>query len=443
MNRDPDLPDPEPGTTRVGLRQRLESAGPLAMGIGLGINGFAAYVFLAAAGRALGAEDSGQVSVLWASLYLIGTGLFLPVEQELSRSISARRARGKPYGALVRQVSLLGAALFGALAVVLLALSPLIASALFRDSIGFVLALVYGVAGVGISFVVRGLLAGSGRYYGYATFFLVDAAMKSIPALALAIAGVVSPMAFAIIVTTSAFVGSAAPMARGTKVGPPGEPAPWAPLRRSFGFLLLTALLTSVILNSGTIAVEVLASEADADKASIFLSGLVIARVPLFFFQAVQAFILPKLSHFAASGSMGDFRSLMRLMLVGIAGLTVVAVAVSAVIGPFVVELLFGSDFLLSARDMGLLTLASMLMMAAMTINQAQIALHHQYETGWPWGVAVVVFLVVTAVSSTDLLLRVELAMVAAGATVAAVAGVLLLRELRHPDDTRDPQVTL
>lgn len=440
-NRDP-LDRPAEGQ-RVALRSRLESAGPLAMGIGLGINGLAAYIFLAAAGRALGAEDSGQVSVLWASLYLAGTGLFLPVEQELSRSISARRARGQSYGALVAQVSKLAGVLFLAVAAVVLALSPVLADALFRGSLGFVLALVYGIAGVGLSFVVRGLLAGSGRYYGYASFFVVDAAMKALPALALVLTGVASPMAFAIVVTSSAFVGSVAPMVRGGRLGAPGEPAPWGPLRRSFGNLLMTALLTSVILNSGTIAVEVLATPVDDDKASIFLSGLVIARVPLFFFQAVQAVILPRLSHLAASAEMAAFRRLLRLLLVGIAALTVLAVAISAVLGPFVVELLFGSDFVLSARDMALLTLASMLMMAAMTVNQAQIALHHQHETGWPWGLAVAVFLTVTAVATHDLLLRVELAMVAAGATVVVIAGWLLARELWHPDEARDPQITL
>ncbi len=413
------------------------------MGVGLGINGLAAYIFLAAAGRALGAQDSGQVSVLWASLFLIGTGLFLPVEQELSRSISARRARGQPYGALVAQVSKLGAAVFATTAILLLLASPWLADALFRGSIGFVLALVYGVAGVALSFVVRGVLAGSGRYFGYATFFVVDAAMKALPALVLALAGVVSPMAFAIVVASSALVGSVAPMARGTHIGEAGEPAPWGPLRRSFGHLLLTALLTSVILNSGTIAVEVLSTSADADKASIFLSGLVIARVPLFFFQAVQAVILPRLSQFASSGDMARFRALLRLLFAGLTALTVLAVAVSAVIGPPMVELLFGSEFVLSSRDMALLTLASMLMMAAMTVNQAQIALHHQYETAWPWGAALIVFLVVIAVSGNDLLLRVELGMVAAGTSVALVAGALLLRELRHPDEARDEQIAL
>jgi O-antigen/teichoic acid export membrane protein len=413
------------------------------MAIGLGFNGFAAYVFLAAAGRALGADDSGQVSVLWASLYLIGTGLFLPLEQELSRSIAARRARGESWGMLVRQVSRFGIVLCGAVALVVLIASPWLADTLFRGDMGFVLALVYGVAGVALSYAVRGFLAGSGRYYGYATFYLVDGATKALPAVVLVAVGIDWPMAFALTVTTSALIGAIAPMSRGARLGEPGSPAPWAPLRRSLGYLLFTALLTSVVLNSGTIAVEVLATAGEADKASVFLSGLVIARVPLFFFQAIQAIVLPRLSHSAASDDMGGFRSLLRLLMVGIAGLTVLAVIVSAAIGPAVVEILFGSDFTLSARDMALLTLASMLMMAAMTVNQAQIALHHQHETGWPWAVGTAVFVAVTATAGPDLLLRVELAMVAAGATSAVLAGVLLARELNHPDEDRERSTTL
>ena len=54
-----------------------------------------------------------------------------------------------------------------------------------------------------------------------------------------------------------------------------------------------------------------------------------------------------------------------------------------------------------------------------------------------------IVFLAVTALSSSDLLLRVELGMVAAGATVAVVAGALLRRELAHPDEDRDPHLSL
>ena len=429
--------------TAASLRGRLESAGPLAMAAALGVNGVAAYLFLAAAAQTLGADGSGQVSVLWPVLWTIGMGFFLPLEQELSRSITARRAKGESWGILVGQVSRFGAWLFGGIAVVILASSPWLSDALFRGDMGFVLVLVYGVAGVAVSYVVRGLLAGSGRYLGYAGFYTVDAAVKAIPALLLMAAGVDLPMAFALVVTSSALVAAAAPMLRGAQLGEPGAPASTTALRRSLLYLVLTAFFSAVVLNCGTVLVELLATPSEEDKASVFLSGLVMSRIPVFFFQAVQAIVLPRLSHSAASGEMDAFRSLLRWLLLAIVGLTVVGVPVSAVVGPKVVEMFFGSDFLLSARDMAMLTLASMLMLAALTLNQAQIALHHQHETGWPWAVASVVMVVVTLLAGSELLLRVELGMVAAGATVAVLAGLLLARELRHPDEKREPAVTL
>ena len=102
--------------------------------------------------------------------------------------------------------------------------------------------------------------------------------------------------------------------------------------------------------------------------------------------------------------------------------------------GTFEVEKEFA---LLGARDMALLTLASMLMTAALTLNQAQIALHHQRQTGWPWGLATVAFLAIVATNGRDLFLRVELGMVAAGLVACALVALLVTLELRHPDELR------
>ena len=49
----------------------------------------------------------------------------------------------------------------------------------------------------------------------------------------------------------------------------------------------------------------------DADKAGIFLSGLVIARIPLFLFQAIQAIVLPG-CRCSRRGDLGGFRSDLR-----------------------------------------------------------------------------------------------------------------------------------
>ncbi len=432
-------PDPGPGPSRVTQLTQLARGGPAAMTVGLLVNGLASYVFLAASGRALGPARFALVSVLWAVLFLVGGGLFVPLEQELGRSVAARRARGVGFGSLVTRVALAASVVFLVIAALIGIFHRAIADLLFRGNEQFVLALILGIAGVGVMYLVRGLLAGSGRYYGYAVLFLADALSKSLPAVGLALAGVTNPVAYGVVMALSAYVGAFVPLTRGTRLGEPGPSPEWNLLLSSMGFLLLTSFLSAVTMNIGTIAVEVLATPAETDKAGVFLSGLVIARVPLFLFQAVQAIVLPRLSRLAASGDMAGFRHNIRMLFLGMAAATVGATLVSAALGPTVVKILFGEDFaLLGARDMGLLTLASMLMMCALTVNQAQIALHHQRQTGWPWGVATLVFVAVTAVSGHDLFQRVELGMVVSSASVVVIAGLLLGRELRHPDEHRE-----
>lgn len=424
-----------PGTTTLTDRAlALVRNGRSALTVGLLVDGVASYLFLTAAGRALGPDRFATVSVLWAVLFLVANGLFIPVEQELSRSIAARTARGVGHRNLVRRVAALTAGLFAVTALVAFVFRARIADSLFRDQFGFVTALVVGIGGGALAYAVRGILAGTNRYHGFAVLFLSDAAAKALPAMALALAGVDQAMAYAVVMVASPFVGALVPMtARDPRPRLPEEAPPaWSPLASSMGFLLLTSFLTALTLNVGTLSVEVLAGPSEADAAGIFLSGLVIARVPLFLFQAVQAIVLPRLSGLAAVGDVDGFRRYLRLLGLGMVGCTVAGVLGSALVGPLLVRVLFGEDFAaLGARDMALLTLASMLMTCAMTVNQAQIALHHQRQTGWPWGVATLAFVVVTGTAANDLFLRVELGMVAAGATALGLAAALLGRELR------------
>lgn len=419
-------------------------SGQAAMAVGLLVNGLASYVLLAAAGRALGPAEFAPVSVLWAALYLVGGGLFQPFEQELGRSIAARRSRGVGFGALVRRTTGIAALLYLVVASTTAAGSVPIADSLFRGERSFVLALIVGIASVGCLLVVRGLLAGSGRYFGYAVLFLSDALAKAVPAVLIAVLVTHRPNLFAAVIALAGFVGAAVPLSRGARLGASGPSPAWSPLGSSLGFLLLTSVLSAITLNVGTIAVELLATEDQQDRAGVFLSGLVISRVPLFLFQAVQAVILPRLARQAAAGEMAGFRRDLRTLGSALGAFSVVATVASAVIGPFAVRLLFGEAFaILTAKDMAMLTAASMLMVCALTVNQAQLALQHQRQTGWPWGVAAVVFVAVTAVAGSDLFTRVESGMVAAAVTVTLIASWLLRREMRHPDEHRDPTVVL
>ncbi len=455
---DPEVPAPRlPQGPAAWLRSALVG-GRSSLTFGLLLDGVASYVFLSAAGRDLGPDKFAVVSVLWVVLFLIGNGLFIPVEQELSRSIAARAARGSGWNSLVHRVTIASGAVLVVALVVGVVARDRFADSLFRGDVAFVWLLLFGLVGVWLMFVLRGVLSGEHRFHGYGLMFAADALGKALPGIGLLWWGALHPSAYGLIVAGSAYVGIAVAFAclrHRRRTAPvvdlstttttfrpaPGAPdvaPPWGQLSASMGFLLLTSFLSALAINIGTVAIEVIGSRVDADKAGIFLSGLVIARIPLFLFQAIQAIVLPRLSRLAALGDLAGFRSDLRRLNVAMAACTTFAVLGAAALGPLAVKVLFGEEFaLLGARDMALLTLASMLMTAALTLNQAQIALHHQRQTGWPWGLATVAFLAIVATNGRDLFLRVELGMVAAGLVASALVALLVTLELRHPDELR------
>jgi O-antigen/teichoic acid export membrane protein len=156
-------------------------------------------------------------------------------------------------------------------------------------------------------------------------------------------------------------------------------------------------------------------------------TGVIIARVPLFLFQAVQAALLPKLARLAARGALDDFsrgfRKLLRLVLI----VGVAAVVGAFVVGPFVVKVFFDSD--LSRRTLTMLALASSLYMVALALAQAVIALRGHAKVALGWFVGMAAFVTVTLIPNDDLLLRVELGLVA-GSVAALVVFAVVLRTL-------------
>lgn len=408
---------------------------------GLAVNGLAAYVFLSAAGRTLGPKRFGAISVLWAAVFLIGGGLFQPFEQELGRAISAHRARNLGYQAMVRRTAGIALLFFAPLSLIAAVFARPIASQLFREETTYVFAGLVGIAGVGFMLCIRGVLAGSGRYHAFGLAFAVDGLTKAGPALLLLYIGTHNSIYFAAIIAVSGFFGGAAALLGRPALGDQGEAPPWRQLSGSLGFLLLATLSSQLLLNIGTIAVEVLASEAEHDRAGVFLSGLVIARIPLFLFQAGQAVILPRLSRLVASNKLEEFAALMKQLLAALLGATLVASTISAAVGPTVVRTLFGQAFSsLTTRDMSLLTLSSMLMMTGLTINQAQIALGQHHHTGWPWLAGTAAFVGTTAIASSDLILRVELGMLTGSATVILSTGLLLAEAFTQLKESSNSQ---
>ncbi|MFE5864639.1 hypothetical protein ACFQ77_29415 [Streptomyces virginiae] len=110
----------------------------------------------------------------------VGIGLFIPVEQELTRIVAARAVRGEGGAPVLRKAGLLTA---GVLAVVLGALALFagpIADRLFRDDQALVAVLGAAFTGVALWYLTRGVLAGTGRFTAYGSPLAVDGGLRTV-----------------------------------------------------------------------------------------------------------------------------------------------------------------------------------------------------------------------------------------------------------------------
>ena len=192
----------------------------------------------------------------------------------------------------------------------------------------------------------------------------------------------------------------------------------------------MASVCTALVLNVSPLAVEVLATDAEADEPGRFLNALLVARVPLFFFQAVQAALLPRLSGLAGQGKFDELWRELRRLLVLVLGLGATAVAVAAVAGPWAVEFAFGAEFAVGRRDVALLACSSAGLMVVLSLAQALIACGAQGRMALAWVAGVVAFPITVAFAGDELFLRVEVALIVTVSVAAAMMAVLVERRL-------------
>ena len=212
----------------------------------------------------------------------------------------------------------------------------------------------------------------------------------------------------------------------------PGPEAEWSELSTNLTLLFLGSLTAQALSYSAALGAILLAKgPRERAEAADFIVGFFIARIPILLFQAIQAALLPKLAALAGAGKHNDFRAGLKKLLMIVLGVGVVGVVAGATIGPFAGEILFGEKFNLGNVDLGLLAAGSALFILALTLAQALIALlgHGRALAAWCIGLAVCV--VVTAFSSDDLFLRVELGFLAGCGSAALAMALLLLGRLR------------
>ena len=439
------------------LKQTLDRLpeGTVVVGGGLVVNGLAAYTFITLASRDLGAEAYTPVGLLWALSFLLGPGFFQPLEQETARVIAGRSANG--LRSVVRPAAILGGSLALALAVVAVVAAPWIVDSLFAGHGILFVALLLVLVGLGTGHLVRGVLSGLGNFGGYARYFIGDGIGR------LLLVGIGSLVltddvaVYGLAVGGAPFLGVAAALTgrrSGATAGGPevsqsatatatatatapvpdavvlGRRAELAALAPAMGFLLVASVSMAIVLNVSPLAVELLAGPDQGDEAGRFLNALLVARVPLFFFQAVQASLLPKLSSLAADGRLEEFRHVLARLLALVGALGAAAIVACALVGRLVVEMAFGAGFAVGRRDMVLLAASSAVLMIVLALAQALIAQRCQGRMAFAWFAGLCAFPVVLAFGG-DLFLRVELALLATVVTAMVAMSVLLGRRFR------------
>jgi O-antigen/teichoic acid export membrane protein len=411
-------------TTRAPLPE-----GTIPVACALLIAGVATYAFFKVGTWAVGGPDEfTTISSLWFATFALAPGFFLPLEQELGRALAHRRAVGEGGEPVVGKVVRLAAVLVAIVVIAILALSPLITSHYFDGSWVMLAALVVAFAAYAPAHLARGICSGSGRFREYAIVMGSDGVVRIVLCVLLAVIGVsaVGPYGFA--VALAPLFGIAFVYSRKALVTDPGPEATWGEVTPNLGWLLLGSVMAAALLNAGPIATTLLATDSESAEVTQFAYGVLLARIPLFMFQAVQAALLPRLSRLAAKGELVEFRAGLRRLMVLVLAVGVAGTIGAFVLGPFVIEVVYDAD--LTGRTLAMLALGSACYMVALALAQAVIALKGHALVALGWATGVVAFVLATWLSSDDVFRRVEIGLLTSSVAAMAAFGLSLRHRL-------------
>ena len=399
--------------------------GTLPVAVGLFIAGFTAYAFFKVGQLALGKEDFKPIVALWFTTFALVPGILMPVEQELGRALAHRRALHQGGRPVVRRMLPLACGLTAFLIVLIAALSPYLTKTMFEGHWIVTTALITTIVAYTPMHLARGIASGSGRFVTYGTIMGVDGATRIIACVVLWQLDVTSIGAYAFAVALSPLV-AVASVSRGRQIHTePGPDASFSEITPNLGWLLLGSVMAAALVNAGPLGVDILATSDQALLVTAFGNGVLLSRVPLFLFQAVQASLLPRLARLAAKGDLDEFKDGFSLLMKVVIAVALLGVVGSFALGPWALDLVYEGG--LDRRTLTILALASGLYMIALATAQAVIALHGHRWVALGWLSAMTAFLVVTAISSDDLYLRVELGLVS-GSFSACIVFAYALR---------------
>ena len=409
--------------------------GTLSIGIGLLVAGVTIYIFFKIGQQALGQEKFKPLVSLWFVMFAIAPGFFLPIEQELSRAVAHRRALNQGVGPVVKKVALLCAVTVVFLLTLILLLAPMINDNLFEGNVIITVSLAIAIVTYGALYFTKGLSSGLGKFSAYGFIVGADGAIRVLACTALLLLGVTQLSAYSLIIVITPIIGVMIVLLAGQLKTESGPPATWSEITENLVWLLGGSIFAAALVNAGPLTVDLLGDSQDAIRVTQFGNAVLLTRVPLFLFQAVQAALLPRLTRLAARGDLVEFKIGFRRLVVLVIGVGVFGTVGAFLFGPFFLDLVYGGG--IDRRTLTLLALASAIYMMALAIAQAVIALRGHRLVALGWLLSFLSYVLCAWKVSQDLFLRVEVALVVSS-TVALVSFALSLKALLKSGATVD-----
>ena len=406
------------------------------MALGTVVIGLSGYGYLSLIGHDRFDDATlAALSSTYLLLNILGPGVFVSTEQETSRRISAALARRHRIRPTVLRLAGVTAALAGFALAALAAFAPVLLARVLDGQIAFIAALALGVVGSALVFGIRGLAGGQRRFGVYAASLTIDGGVRLVGCIALVVAGSSDPAAFAMALCAGPLVAAIA-CARPARVTDDDErlasaPPSWGSTAAGVVSLLGASAMTMCLANLAPVIVTATLT-SDPLTAAGFATALVLTRIPLLLMSPVQALVLPGLSAAAASGSTTGFRQQFARGLAAIGVLGVLALAVVAIAGVRVLDLLFGvPEGTVSTGQLVVLTVSAILFMIIQLCQPALISLHRHAGLVVGWAVGTLVF-AGCFLLPLDPIGRALVAQVLAPAAVLVIHGTLIVSGLRR-----------
>lgn len=375
------------------------------------------YAYQAVVARSLTEAQFGHFGAFWSAALIVSFGGFLPLELELARRLQRPGAPRVPAGAVSTAAGLV---------VLALAVVSLLSPALGRTPLLPLL----GICVIsGVQFLARGLMLGTNRLPLHGAVLLVDSGLRAgLAVLVAVLVGSAGVDAFAwtlVVAIAAAHTPVLAWLSR--RVDPPAADERPGAYRGAVGHLLVGTLCAQVLLNAAPVVVAALAGAGRADVAGRFIACFTLARLPVFVAVPLQSALVPSLTRLLASGDAGRLRRLVLALAGGTVAVTAVGMVLGFVAGPFLVGLLFGERYALSAASIALLAAGSGLYLGLLVVSQALVATARHRHVALVWLAGLAAGAVALAVVP-DLVLRVSFFFVVGSAAGLVVALAVLLR---------------